>query len=156
VHIIFWSSTYGDTDLEHAASSNQSSTRTLRRRTVRLIAELVEADRLHASTACKAHPVGYRDIPRGPSSFTWRRPLLQPTTTEQPAPEQPAPEQPAPEQPAPEQPAPFQHAAVWQTWVQIPPYLQRCADGATTFSSTQHLLSGDVTPPEDQRSPSAD
>jgi hypothetical protein len=40
--------------------------------------------------------------------------------------------------------------------MQIPPHLQRCADGATTFSSTQHLLSGDVTPPEEQRSPSAD
>jgi hypothetical protein len=118
--------------------------------------------RLHASTACKAHPVGYRDIPRGLSSFIWRRPLLQPTTPEQPAPEQPTPEQPAPEQPAPEQPtpeqpapeqpvpvqpAPIQHAAEWLSRVQVPPHLQRCADGATTFSETQHLLSGDVTPP---------
>ncbi len=61
MHIIFQSSTYGDPDLEHAAWS---------------IADLVEADRLHASTACKAHPVGYRDIPRGPSSITeWRRVL---------------------------------------------------------------------------------
>ena len=33
---------------------------------VSLIADLVEADQLHASTACKAHPVGYRDIPRSP------------------------------------------------------------------------------------------
>ncbi len=91
MHIIFRSSTYGDPDFERAAwSIIQSSTRTLRRRTGSLIADLVEADRLHASTACKAHPVGYRDIPRGLSSFTWRRPFLQPITPEQPAPEQPA------------------------------------------------------------------
>ncbi len=80
-------------------------------------------------------------------------------------------------------PPSLQHAAEWQSRVQVPSYLQQCADGATTFSSicssvaeqgaspfppaavcrwchhlssTQHLLSGDVTPPEDQRSPSAD
>jgi hypothetical protein len=53
-------------------------------------------------------------------------------------------------------PPSLQHAAEWQSRVQVPPHLQRCADGATTFSPTQHLLSGDVTPPEDQRSPSAD
>jgi hypothetical protein len=74
-------------------------------------------------------------------------------------------------------------ATEWQSRVQVPPHLQRCADGATSFSSTcsrvaeqgaspfppaavcrwchhlsstQHLLSGDVTSPEDQRSPSAD
>jgi hypothetical protein len=33
-------------------------------------------------------------------------------------------------------PPSLQHAAEWQTWVQIPPHLQLCADGATTFSST--------------------
>ncbi len=33
-------------------------------------------------------------------------------------------------------PPSLQHTAEWQTWVQVPPHLQRCADGATTFSST--------------------
>ena len=136
MHIIFRSSTYGDPDLELAAwSIIQSSTRTLRRRTGSLIADLVEEDRLHASTACKAHPVGYRDIPRGPF-------ILHMAET-------------------------FSSAhiagAAGSTLIAGAACSTLIAGGSVRFRTAglraepeQHLLSGDVTPPEDQRSPSAD
>ncbi len=97
-------------------------------------------------SCCAAHPRRRWWSALCSRTSRWRSPLLlQPTPPEQPAPERPVPEQPAPDQPL--HPLLLRHPS---------PYLQRCADGATNFSSTQHLLSGDVTPPEDQRSPSAD
>ncbi len=154
----------------------------------------LSCDRLHASTACKAHPVGYRDIPRrshhpshgGDLFFSPQRRSSQRRSSQhrssQPRSSQRRSSQRRSSQRRSSQcwssqcwssqrwssqrrssqrrfnmqqsgrrgckslptcsgvpmgpPPSLQHAAEWQTWVQIPPYLQRWAAGATTFSST--------------------
>ena len=98
-------------------------------------AHLLSFDRLHASTACKAHPVGYRDIPRGPF-------ILHMAET-------------------------FSSAhiagAAGSTLIAGAACSTLIAGGSVHFRTAglraepeQHLLSRVVTPPEDQRSPSAD